>query len=301
MISGSTEPVLTLVSAHPVVPASLRSPVTPGGGAGESGSDSKKLAGPGDLVGMQSRCPRREIGEEGPHAKRGGRPRPAFGRPSLCSLGRLSLGRQGRPAPAHPVRGRSSPPFVPGRLDHGRDPPSGWLRPRARVCPEGRDEVGRRNSARRGLAPGLPSLPGSCECSSGRERVGGESRERGPSCVLTSQSHCASSLCGEWIAGRAVWQRRRRLERSGRAEEELLLGAPRSLRNPLPGERAGREKRLVPALCGTEAPGCSGSACPLLRKERRGGSQRLLTGAWRLKNNQIHSTLNVDCLPPRIA
>lgn len=39
--------------------------------------------------------------------------------------------------------------------------------------------------------------------------------------------HQASSLCGEWIAGRAVWQRRWRLKRSGEAEgKELLLGAP---------------------------------------------------------------------------
>ena len=74
MIPGSTETVLTLVSAHPVVPPSLRSPVTRGGGAGESGSDSEEQAGPEDLVGMQSRCPRREIEEEGPHTKARGAP-----------------------------------------------------------------------------------------------------------------------------------------------------------------------------------------------------------------------------------
>lgn len=33
----------------------------------------------------------------------------------------------------------------------------------------------------------------------------------------------ASSAFSEWIAGRAVWQRQRRLERSGRAEEKELL------------------------------------------------------------------------------
>lgn len=55
----------------------------------------------------------------------------------------------------------------------------------------------------------------------------------------------ASSLCGEWIAGRAVWQRRRRLERSGRAEEkELLLGAPWPLGNALPRRKSWSREAL---------------------------------------------------------
>lgn len=100
-----------------------------------------------------------------------------------------------------------------------------------------------------------------------------------------------------------------------------------------------RDQRLARALCGTQAPGCSGFVRPLLRRERRGGRSRMLLepggrrGGWigiltlsgdskgvsgflelrlcalphfpprppRVGFRLRNSTLKVDCLPRLVA
>lgn len=164
-----------------------------------------------------------------------------------------------------------------------------------------------------------------------------------------------------------MWRwRRRKPERSARAAERSCCRAPRT---PLAGRKScmralsrgrnlrgrgcletglnppfspvvtNRDQRLARALCGTQAPGCSGFVRPLLRRERRGGRSRMLLepggrrGGWigiltlsgdskgvsgflelrlcalphfpprppRVGFRLRNSTLKVDCLPRLVA